>query len=273
MNRITTRWASVALSAAVALIFTAAALADYPSIISSFRMSGKAPPYARGIFRPWYSNIIYGIFYDGPRRHSLRIFTTTGSLIASYAMPGGVMLGDADFAPAGYSGYFAVIDEGSHELKAYGMTGSFYRVVRTLPSDVVGYGVGGHVTAYVHLGTRGGVVYRYTPAWSFLYSFATGVEIADLAAGQGYNGRWGDWLEVGPARSGEPIRVYDGWGGSFYGSFSLPGVRNCGASAGYRSAYVCLRDLGTGIWAYAVDLGPLMAVEPASLGRVKALYK
>ncbi len=266
------RKASVALAAAVALIFAAGAAADYPSIISSFRISGKTAPYARGIYRPWYSNIIYGIFYDGPGRHSLRIFTTVGSLVGTYPMSGGVLLGDADFAPAGYAGYFAVIDEGTHELKAYTSTGSFYRVIRTLPSDVVGYGVGGHVTAYVYLGTRGGFVYRYTPEWSFLTSYSTGVEIGDLAAGQGYNGYWGDWLEVGPARSGEPVRVYTG-GGYFYGSFSLPGVSNRGASAGFRSAYVCLRDLGTEIWAYAVDLGPLMPVVPTSLGRVKALFK
>jgi len=291
MNRITTRWASVALLAAVALIFTPpvaygeaaeakswapAALArtpahawSYPSVISSFRMSGVTPPYARGIL----SYGLQGVFFERDDYNYLYNFNTAGSLVSTVRLPGAVRLGDADFAPEGYAGCFAVVDEGSHELKAYTRTGSFYGVIRTLRSDVVGYGVGGHVTKYLYLGTRDGVVYRYTPAWSFLYSFATGVEIADLAAGQGYNGYWGDWLEVGPARSGEPIRVYDGWGGSFYGSFSLPGVRNCGASAGYRSAYVCLRDLGTEIWAYAVDLGPLMAVEPASLGRVKALYK
>jgi hypothetical protein len=186
-------------------------------------------------------------------------------------MSGGMMLGDADLPPAGYSGYFAVVDDGSHELKAYNTGGSFYGAIRSLPSDVVGYGVGGHVTNYVYLGTRAGVVYRYTPTWSFLTSFSTGVEIADLAAGQGYKGYWGDWLEVGPARSGEPVRVYPG-GGYLYGSFALPGVRNSGACAGYRSAYSCLRDLGTEIWAYLVDLGPLMAVQPASLGRVKALF-
>jgi hypothetical protein len=35
----------------------------------------------------------------------------------------------------------------------------------------------------------------------------------------------------------------------------------------------CLRDLGTEIWAYEIYTGPLMEVEPASLGRIKALYK
>jgi hypothetical protein len=289
MNRITTRWASVALAAAVAIIYTRlvshaeaaeaarwapAALARtpayawaYPSIISSFRMSGVAPPYARGIL----SYGLQGIFFERENYNYLYNFNTAGSLVSTVRLPGAVRLGDADFAPEGYPGCFAVVDEGSHELKAYTRTGSFYGVIRTLRSDVVGYGVGGHVTKYLYLGTRDGVVYRYTPAWSFLNSFATGVEIADLAAGQGYNGRWGDWLEVGPARAGEPIRAYRS--GSFYGSFSLPGIRNCGAVAGYRSAYWCLRNLGTEIWVYAVDLGPLMVVEPASLGKVKALYK
>jgi hypothetical protein len=262
------RRASVALAAAVALILTAAALADYPSIISSYRMSGVTPPYARGILSYGYR----GIFFERESYNYLYNFNTAGSLVSTVRLAGAVRLGDADFAPDGYPGCFAVVDEGSYELKAYTTAGSFHSVIRTLRSDVVGYGVGGHVTKYLYLGTRGGVIYRYSPTWSFLNSFSTGVEIADLAAGQGYKGMWGDWLEVGPARTGEPVRVYMG-GGAFFGSFSLPGVRNCGAVAGYGSAYWCLRNLGTEIWAYAIDLGPLMAVEPSSLGRIKALYQ
>ncbi len=290
------RRASVALTAAVALIFFTAVSSSeasatkawaptkvsrapaydwpYPSIISSFRMSGATVPYARGIYTGGGSSL-GAIFYEGTGRHSFRIFTSTGSLTASYPMAGGVRLGDADLPPEGYTGYLAVVDEGSHELKAYGMTGSFYRVIRTLAADVVAYARGGHVIDYLYLGTRTGVIRRYTPAWSFLNSFATGVPTADLAAGRGYNEYWGNWVILGPSRAPAAIRAYRGEAGSFYGSFALPGNASCGAiySGRGRTTMWCLRNLGTAIWAYELDTGPLMAVEPASLGKVKALFK
>ena len=264
------RSAGVALAAMVALIATAA-LADYPSIISSFRMSGKAAPYARGIYT-YSSSSLGGIFYEGPGRHSFRIFTATGSLTATYPMAGGVMLGDADRPPEGYGGYFAVVDEGSHELKAYSMTGSFYRAIRTLPSDVVAYARGGYTKDYLYLGTNNGVVFCYTPSWSLLNSYSTGVAVADLAAGYGYRYYWGDYLDVGSKRAGDPIRVYKGPAGVMAASFTLPGIRSCGAVRSGQS-YWCLRDLGTEIWAYHVAISGLMEVQPSSLGRVKALFR
>ncbi len=266
------RKASVALAAAVALIFAAGAFADYPSIVSSFRMSGTAVPCARGIYTG-YGVGVGGIFYEGTGRHSLRVFASGGSLVATYPMPGGVMLGDADRAPEGYPGCFAVVDEGSHELKAYTTTGSFHSIIRTLPGDVVAYACGGHVVDYLYLGTTDGKVFRYTPAWSFLNSFWTGVPTADLAAGQGYDGRWGNWVVLGPSRSPADLAAYRGDSGAFYSSFALSGGASRGAVYSAPSMMWCLRDLGTGIWAYEIYTGPLMAVEPSSLGRVKALYK
>lgn len=247
---------------------------SYPSIISSFRMSGVTVPYARGIYTGGGSSL-GGIFYEGPGRHSFRIFTSAGSLTATYPMTGGVRLGDADLPPVGYAGYLAVVDEGAHNLKAYNMTGSLYGVIRTLPSDVVAYACGGHVTNYLYLGTADGWVSRYTPTWSFLNSFATGVPTADLAAGRGYDGGWGNWLIQGPSRPPADLRAYYGGGGAFYGSFALPGDASCGAiySGRSRTTMWCLRNLGTAIWAYEIDTGPLMAVTPASLGRVKALFR
>jgi hypothetical protein len=37
--------------------------------------------------------------------------------------------------------------------------------------------------------------------------------------------------------------------------------------------YWCLREDANGLWAYQVFLGRGMAVAPASLGRVKALFR
>lgn len=274
MNRITIRWASVAFLVAVAVTLGASAYADLPSIICSFRMSGVTVPYARGIFaRGFHTTDVYGIFYQSPNYNYLYKFHTSGSLVSRVRLPGAVKLGDADFTPESYSsGYFAVIDEASRDLKLYSTAGSFYSVIRTLPGDVVAYARGGHVTPRLYLGTRNGVISRYTTNWSFLNSFATAVPIADLAAGSGYRYAWGDYLEVGTRQAGEPIRVYFGYSGYLYDSFTLPGVRNCGAIGGGDS-YWCLRDLGTEIWAYGVRIAALMEVQPASLGRIKALYK
>ena len=274
MKKSVVRKASVSLAAAVAFIFAAAAFSQPPEIVSSFRMSGVTPPYATGIYA-WSisTGYVYGVFYHSPNNNYIYKFHPSGSFVSSVKLPGAVRLGEADFAPEGYpGGSFAVIDEGSNELKAYNTAGSFYGVVRKLPSDIVAYARGGYVTDYLYLGTRDGVIYRYTTNGSFLNSFATGVLIDDLAAGSGYKYAWGDYLEVGSARSGDPVRVYFGYSGYLYSSFTLPGVRNRGATGGGDS-YWCLRDFGTEIWAYGVRIARLMAVEPASLGRVMALFK
>ena len=295
MKTLTLRRGSVALLAAVAVIILSAPPRSggdeggawtaeeitrtpvhnwsYPSIVSSFRVSGTTEPRARGIFTGGFAGYVYGIFYAGPGSHSLAAFTKAGSLLATYPMAGGVMLGDADHAPEGYPGCFAVVDEGAHDLKAYTTTGSFHGVIRTLPGDVVAYACGGHVIDYLYLGTQDGKVFRYTPAWSFLNSFWTGVPTADLAAGQGYDGRWGNWVVLGPSQPPADLAAYQGESGWFYASFALPG--NASRGAVYRAAATvwCLRDLGAEIWAYEIYTGPLMAVAPASLGRIKALYR
>jgi hypothetical protein len=263
-----TLWAPAALARAPAYEWS------YPSIICSFRLSGKETPCARGIFAWPYSSTVYGIFNEGPQRHSFRAFTSTGSLLSTYPMAGGVVLGDADFLPAGSPGDLAVVDVGSHELKAYGITGSYYGVIRTLPSNVVAYARGGHVTNYLYLGTGDGWVSRYTPTWGFLNSFATGVPTADLAAGHGYGGMWGNWVILGPSGPPAALRAYTALG-SLYGTFALPGNASRGAiyGGGYRTTMCSLRDMGTEMWVYMIETGGLMSVAPASLGRVKALFR
>jgi hypothetical protein len=266
------RKAGVAPAAAVALVLAATASADLPSIISSFRISGTTPPYARGIYGS-YGNV-GGIFYEGPGRHSLRVFTSGGSLVATYRMPGGVTLGDADNPPEGYpAGTFAVVDEGADNVKVYNMNGSFVGVWRAVPANTVGYGCGGYGTPLIYLGTSDGAISVHTYAGSFITSFATGVPLADRGAAGGYRG-WGSYVYLGPARSGDPVRVYHF--SSICGTFHLPGLRNAGTVMPHAGGSIwswCLRNTGAEIWAYRVQVGYMMAVEPASLGRVKALFK
>jgi hypothetical protein len=268
------RKTSVALVAAVALFFVAGAFSQPPEIISSFRMSGVTPPYARGIFAREGSSTIYGIFYEGPYRHSFRVFTSRGSLVATYPMPGGALLGDADYPPVGSQGHLAVIDEGTHDLKAYSITGNYLGIVSTVPRSTVGYACGGEGNRYAYLADNGGVVYRYSPTWSIINSFATGVPAADLAASRGYADMRGDWVILGPAEPPAALRAYTA-SGSFYGSFALPGNSSRGSvyGGGNRTTMVSLRNLGKEMWVYVIDTGSLTAVEPASLGKVKALFK
>ncbi len=268
------RTASVALAAAVAVVFVSTGFAELPRIISSFRMSGVTTPYARGIFAREGSSTIYGIFYEGPYRHSFRVFTSNGSLVATYPMPGGAMLGDADYPPVGSPGHLAVIDEGTHDLKAYSITGNYLGIVSTIARNTTAYACGGERNRYVYLADTGGIVYRYSPTWSIINSFATGVPAADLAASRDYAGMRGDWVILGPAEPPAALKAYMA-SGSFYGSFALPGNSSRGSvyGGGKSTTMVSLRNLGKEMWAYLIDTGPFIAVTPASLGRVKALYK
>ena len=169
---------------------------------------------------------------------------------------------------------FGVVDEGTHELKVYATSGSYVGVARTLAPDVVGYAVGTNVKTFIYLGTSAGVISRYSLTWTFINSFATNTPLGDLAAGRGYNGMWGDWVYLGPSQPPPYIKVYLATG-SLYGSFALPGISSCGAMyKGRDRTYMwCLRDNGSERWAYQIDTGPLMALEPESLGRVKAMFK
>jgi len=257
------------------LTVAAAALGNaFPSIISSFRMSGDTPPYARGIY---YYTDVFGIFYNGVGTNYLYRFTTAGSLISSALLPNANVLGDADWAPPGYPayGYFGVIDEGTDELKVYTTAGSYAGVARTLSADTVGYGVGGHVVNYIYLGTASGVISCFKPDWNLYNMYSTNVPLSDLAAGRGYGGMWGDFVFLGPSQPPPYVRAYYGLSGYLVGSFALPGNASCGAVyAGWGRSYMwCLRDTGSERWAYQIDTGPLMDIEPASFGSIKALYR
>ncbi len=258
---------TAALAAVTALTLASTAYAYLPTIISSFRMSGTAPPYARGNYGS------YGIFYATDGDNYLYKFNTVGSLISAVRLPGAVRLGDADYHPPGYpSGTFGVVDEGANNVKVYSFDGSLVGTWRAAPSNTVGYGVGGHMEDIYYLGTRDGVISVYNDRGSFVNSYATGVPTADLAAGMSYLGYPGYYLFLGPSRIGDPVRVYIGYG-SLCGTFKLPGLYNVGAITFVKADYWCLRHTGTEIWAYHVNVGPFMAVEPASLGKVKALFK
>ncbi len=273
MNRINTRRASVALAAAVALIFVAGAFSYPPEIVSSFRLSGAAPPNPRGIH--FYSNSAFVISYTAPGVNYLYEFSRQGSFISSVRLPGANVIAETDRLPDTYPRYyFSAVDTGARDVKIYHTTGSLVGTFMAAPADAVAIGVGGHVVDYVYLATRSGLIRRYSPQGSFLGSFTTGIDVRDLAASSGYYQRWGNFVQVAPRGLPGPIYSYWGWGytGSLAGSFDLPGTRSLGAVA-FGTYYYSLRRVNTRLWVYQVFLGSGMPVEPASLGRIKALYK
>lgn len=263
---------TVALVAAVSIIMALGAYAYPVRILGSFRISGTAPPYARGVYVDgnW-----YGIFYAGDGYNYLYKFNWSGSLVSTVRLPRAVRLGDAGHAPPGFplSDHFGVLDEGTHDVKVYTPAGSFVGTWRAVSSDTVGYARWGYYYNYAYLGTTDGRISVYDEAGSLINSYATGVQIADLAAEESYAGLHGHYLVLGPARTGDPVRVYFGPTGSLIGTFALPGQYNVGASSRMPSNYYCLRRLSSEIWAYYADIGAYMPVEPASLGKVKALFK
>ncbi len=270
MSGLFKRRASVALAAAVAVIFVAAAFSQPPSIISSFRLTGAAPPNPRGIYI--YGNSAFVISYTAPGVNFLYEFPQ-GSFISSVRLAGANVIAETDRPPEGYpGGCFSAVDTGTRDVKIYTTAGSLVGTFMATPADAVAIGVGGHVTDYVYLATRGGVVLRYSPRGSFLSSFNTGINVRDLAASGGYAIYWGYFVQLAPRGLPGPIYSYRGYGGSLVGTFWLPGTRSLGA-LGAHTYYYCLRRVNTRLWVYRVYLGRGMPVEPASLGKVKALFK
>ncbi len=271
MNKVLIRRASVALAAAVALIFVAAAHAYYPSIISSFRLTGATPPGPCGIHSG--RNSVFVISYTAPGENYLYEFSLQGSFVSSVRLPGANAIAETDWPPFPYPrDYFSALDAGARDVKIFRTTGSLVGTFMAAPADTVAIGVGGRDAAYVYLATRGGLIRRYSSQGSFLSSFNTGVTVGDLAASGGYYQSWGNFVQVAPRGQPGPIYSYRSTG-SLEGSFALPGTGNLGAEVIYTSFYWCLRRVNTRLWAYQVFLGGGMPVEPASLGRIRALFK
>jgi hypothetical protein len=261
------------LAAAVAVFVVPAALSQPPSIINSFPLTGATPPSPRGIH---YYNAVFVISYTAPGYNYLYQYSLQGSFISSYLLPGASVISETDCLPETYPRYyFSALDTATHDVKIYTTAASLVGTFMAAPSDAVAIGVGGHVTHYIYLATSNGLIRRYSPEGSFLGSFNTGVAVGDLAASGGYATRWGYFVQLAPFNLAGPIYSFWSWSpaGSLAGTFSLPGSRSCGAEVLYTSYYSCLRQVGSALWVYRVDLGRGMAVGPASLGKVKALFR
>jgi len=251
----------VLVGVGVALFIAAPAFGGVGSVISSFPWSG-----ARNIYRD--ANYVYSV----AGANTLRRYTVGGSLLGTVTLSRLTTPGDADHSPSG-PGYFAVIERSSVILEYLVSNGSFVRSIAAGPGTLGGGYFPGGTYVYIHTGTY---VYRLTTAGSLVSSFLVSYSAGPLAATNRFNDLAGDYVIVG-SRIALSARVFTGTG-SFVRSFVMPAVTyGCvcgrGAPSARGTTYWCNLRLGTNYYAYQIDLGNTTAVAPASVGRIKALFR
>jgi len=254
------------------LLAAAAAWADVGSIISSFPLTGVATPRAQGIFRDW--DYLYAVVYTADDDY-FYVYTPAGSLVRSVRLEGSNAPCDADHSLLG-SGYLDVFDAGSKMLLTYSKEGELIRA-KPLPSDTTAFAHHPDGTRYYL--ARGEHVFRYTLDDVLVNQFYVGGVLDGLASSPAYNGEGGAFVIAGRSGTGGYSYVYRGTG-TLVDSFVVPGAGTYGSTIArgyprsYHRSYWCVQTVGSERWAYQVDInGTAPAVAPASLGRVKALYR
>ncbi|MEE9457536.1 MAG: hypothetical protein V3W11_10350 [bacterium] len=259
----------------VAAAFLAAAFAAQAavgSVISSFRMTGAETPRATGIYRDW--TYVYGILYSAGSDY-LTTYTPAGSMVSSATLPQAQAPRDADHSTLG-TGYVDVFDFDKKMLLTYKKNAEFVKA-KPLPSDTTAYAyIPGSSKYFI---TRDEMVFRYTTNDVLVNKFYVGGYIRGLAATPAYDGKNGEYVIIGRSRVGGYSYVYTG-GGSLVDSFVVPGTGTYASVVGranpkkYQRAYRCVQRRGSGRWAYQVDVeATAPAVAPASIGRLRALYR
>jgi hypothetical protein len=254
-----------------ALVAAPAAWAGVGSVISSFRMTAVGAASANGIYRD--ATYVYAVV-DAAGDNYLRRYTAAGSLVDSVVLAGADSPRDADHSLLG-SGYVDVFDYGKKMLLTYTFDGTLVNS-KAVPSDTTAYGYTPGATRYFL--ARNQMIFRYTLNDVLVNKFYVGGDLRGLAASGLYDGKSGQYVVVGRAGTGGYSYVYTG-GGSVVDSFIVPGAGTYGSVVAVgaldsASAYWCVQTVGSYRWAYQVDVGATApAVVPASVGRVKALYR
>lgn len=267
------------------ILLAAAAYAGVGSVISSFCISEHPGPWVAAVYRD--HDYVYGVLEYGSTTYEYRLvtFTVNGSAVASVPLnyvPGQGheplrWLRDADHSALG-AGYVGLLGSG-HIYRAYGLdfhvkTGSFARRFNTLEiGTAYAHIPGGN---YIYVGeTYPNHILRLTTSGSFVSSFRPRDVCDVLAATDYFEGRYGAYLITYGGGSGLYHHIYTD-GGSLLGSFWLGpfgmifgGVCGSGYPSYHGITYWCI----DGSWCFQIDLGNATAVAPASVGKVKALFR
>lgn len=260
------------------------------SVISSFQISGDNGPHAVAVYRD--ADFIYGVLQYGPTgEHEYKLFTYApdGSALSSIPLNCTLewanwhleWLEDADHSVLG-DGYFGIIGVGKY-FPAYGLdfsikTGSIVGSFPTSPlATAYAYIPGGQ---YIYVGqTYPSYIFLFTTSGSVVSSFKPHHVCDLLAATDYYNSLNGAYLISYGGGSGLYHHVYTDAGslvGSFWlGPFSMTfaGVCGPGYPSDYGVTYWCISWGSGGLWCFQIDLANRVAVAPASVGKIKALFR
>ncbi len=252
------------ISIAVAATICAAAVpafAGVGDVISSFKMDG-----AYNIYRD--ASYVYCVV----GANTLRRYTVGGSLVGTVALAGLTDAGDADHSPFG-PGHLGVVETSNRVYQYRISNGSLVMSIPTGPTTL-GYAYfPGGAYLYVHSGPY---VHRYTTTGSFVSSFAVGYSSTAIAATDRFDDKAGDYVIVASRSTG--TTVFTG-AGSVVRSFNLPMPPTgcvCGPGTPYtpKTTFWCNLAVGANRFAYEIDIGNKnIGVAPASLGRIRALYR
>ncbi|MGD8718103.1 MAG: hypothetical protein PVH29_04695 [Candidatus Zixiibacteriota bacterium] len=239
-------------------------------IISSFTVQTPAL-WIAGVYRDG-AYVYFAVSWAPVRYDSVYKYTPDGALVdfITFNRPNNYPINDPDHSRLG-DGYMTAGTEGDFLITYDLTTGRWVENTEIGISDIMGYAYRGDGARFAFAMDDAGIVYKFNPAWNVVASFPWG---GALAATRYYDGRAGNYVIV----NGNPADVYTG-AGSLVGTFPSSVSQGCVCGPGYPASW------GTTFWNYGrvsadtymiyqIDLGNgLTAVEPASLGKVKALYR
>ncbi len=261
----------------VCAAFAAAGALGAGSVINSFLAFEAQIVDGGGVYRD--AHYVYTIFRVGLIFYLYR-FTPAGTPYGKRPLYGLADACDADHSPRG-GGYFGVRAGEEYILHYTVSTGSL----------AASWHSGGLTTAYGHspgspyfyVGKRE-YIYRYTTNGSFVSSFKTWTDEwpKSIAVAPVYEGVSGEFVLMFPYEPQfKPVHVYAP-SGSLVATFPAPGhyelpmcnVCGPGYPPSYGTTLWCtFWHLWREVWVYQIDIGGNTAVAPASVGRIKALFK
>jgi hypothetical protein len=251
------------------VLFAGAASADLGSVVSSFRLSSASLPYVTGIMRQSHSGVVYwGALYSNGPDYLLQ-YNAQGSIIGSYILDNCTAPGDMDMS-TGHNVY--VLDTQRSALLEYVLTTGSFVGSRPVPPNTKGYAAFFEWERFLAIGTW---VYYYDRNWSVVRSFNTSMDIGAIAWSRCLLNKEWHTVIVAPHGPG-PFHCYYVSNGSHAASFAVPGSGTKGAHCdkGWAPYFYCNRlTLGGDMYLYKIDIDGLSAVAPASVGRVKALFR
>jgi len=243
--------------AALFCMWASGAFADFGSVVSSFAVKAECIPVALAYNGAYVVSSDPASFSDG----YWKVWSEEGSILSSFLPPKSEKVHDG----AAYDGTYYW---GSSYLMAsvYHLT-TTGSVISTFPQPYT-YGLtwDGQYLWTSDCVSSGQTIRCHTTAGSLVSSFGVPPQIT-FACDLGWDGAY-LWC---PNMRGYIYRLTTT--GSVVASFAPPGRRSAGCT--FDGTYLRLSGYtDPGPWyVYKIDIGPAPAVAPASLGRVKALFR